>query len=63
MSQFGIKAGSRSVTVTIQGDRYTATLYVNGGETITTQRWTGKTEAGARRWASKTLSEFNAIDG
>ena len=62
MCQFNIKAGSRSVVVTAHDDRYTATLYVNGGETITARRWTGKTEAGARRWAFKVLNEFIAAD-
>jgi hypothetical protein len=56
MRQFSIKAGSREVVISEDLGRFTANLYVNNGETITGQRWTGKSEAGARRWAEKTLA-------
>jgi hypothetical protein len=56
MTQFTIKTGSREVLVTCDLGRYTATLYVNGGETITSQRWTGKSEKGARNWAARVLA-------
>ena len=55
MSQFTIKSGSRQVVVTVQGQSYSARLYVNNGETATLQSWKGKTETGARRWAAKAM--------
>jgi hypothetical protein len=56
MHQFTIANGTRQVVVTSQqAGRYTATYYVNSGATITRQRWTGKTERGARKWATRIL--------
>jgi hypothetical protein len=56
MRQFTITNGTRQVIVTNQSvGHYAATLYVNSGETITRQNWTGKTEKGARNWAAKVL--------
>lgn len=56
MTTFEINKGSRQVVVIKQGDRYSARLYVNGGETVTTTAWKGKTEAGARKWAAKVMA-------
>lgn len=36
--------------------RFTARLYVNAGETVTSTCWKGTTKAGAERWAQKILS-------
>lgn len=46
---------TRQVVVTEQAGRYSARLYVNGGETATLQSWKGKTLAGAQKWAAKVL--------
>jgi len=56
--QITITNGSRAVVITQQGDVVWANLYVgarNGIEhaSITPTRWTGKTVAGAKRWAAK----------
>ena len=53
--------GSRAVVITQQGEHIWANLYVgarNGIEhaSITPTRWTGKTMAGALRWADKQLA-------
>lgn len=60
MNQFWIDNGTRSVCVTHVrvGNRhdYLARKYVNSRETATLEKWEGHTEAGARRWASKVLS-------
>jgi len=53
--------GSRAVVINQQGEHIWANLYVgarNGIEhaSITPTRWTGKTMAGALRWAEKQLA-------
>lgn len=59
--QHTITNGSRAVVINVQGDYVWASLYVgarNGIEhaSITPTRWTGKTLAGAKRWAAKQLA-------
>lgn len=56
MTTFTIQKGTRQVMVIKQGDRYSARLYVNDGETATTTAWKGKTEVGARKWAAKVMA-------
>lgn len=56
MTQYTINNGSRQVVITNSGDRWTARLYVNNGETATLRSWRGKTEAGALKWAQRTLN-------
>jgi hypothetical protein len=56
MTTFTIKSGSKEVMIVKQGDNYSARLYVNNGETATLQSWKGKTEAGARKWASRMMA-------
>ena len=51
---------NRAVVINVQGDSVWANLYVNArnglqGADITPNRWTGKTLAGAQRWAAKVL--------
>lgn len=58
MRQFEIRKGNRVVIVTEDFGRFSARLYINGGETITSFCWKGKTEAGARRWADKALTAW-----
>jgi hypothetical protein len=53
--------GSRAVVINEQAGRVSANLYVNArngieSADITLQRWTGKTMAGALRWAEKQLA-------
>jgi predicted aspartyl protease len=55
-SQQTIRNGSREVIINEQNGHYWANLYVNNGETITGLRWTGKTLAGAKRWADRVLN-------
>ncbi|HXJ14352.1 MAG TPA: hypothetical protein VNH19_18910 [Candidatus Limnocylindrales bacterium] len=53
-----IVSGSRQV-IAFRNDetsRWTATLYVNCGETITGIRGTFKTDAGLEKWAARILS-------
>jgi hypothetical protein len=61
MTQTIITNGSRAVIITEQDGYIWANLYVgarNGIEhaSITPTRWTGKTMAGARRWAAKQVA-------
>lgn len=56
MTTFTIQKGTRQVMVIKQGDRYSARLFVNDGETATTTAWKGKTEAGVRKWAAKVMA-------
>jgi hypothetical protein len=61
MTQTTLTNGSRAVVITEQDGFFWANLYVgarNGlaDASITSSRWTGKTMAGARRWAAKMLS-------
>lgn len=61
MTQQTITNGNRAVVINEQDGRVSANLYVNArsglqGADITTQRWTGKTVAGAQKWASKVLA-------
>lgn len=56
-----ITQGSRAVVITEQNDHVWANLYVGARDglenaSITSFRWTGKTLAGAKRWAAKQLS-------
>lgn len=64
MRQYTIKRNgtSRQVVVTIDGETVTATLYVNHGSTITTQRWKGKTEHAARNWTERMIDGQDYID-
>lgn len=53
--------GNRAVVINDQNGHIWANLYVNARDgmdtaTLTQIRWTGKTMAGALRWASKQLS-------
>lgn len=53
--------GSRAVVITEQNGYIWANLYVNARNgieqaSITPTRWTGKTMAGALRWAAKQLA-------
>lgn len=55
-----ITSGNRAVVITNQNGHVWANLYVNvrnglQDADITPSRWTGKTVAGAKRWASKVL--------
>lgn len=61
MSTQTITQGNRAVVINNQDGHIWANLYVNArdglqGADITTHRWTGKTEAGAKRWAKKMLA-------
>lgn len=56
-----ITSGNRAVVINQQGAQVWASLYVNARDgiqsaTITSLRWTGKTLAGAQRWAAKQVS-------
>jgi hypothetical protein len=56
-----IQSGNRAVVINVQGDSVWANLYVNARNglqdaSITPSRWTGKTVAGAQRWAAKVLA-------
>jgi len=61
-SQQTIIEGNRAVIINQQGEgNVWANLYVNARNgiqdaDITMQRWTGKTVAGARRWAARMLA-------
>lgn len=57
VKQFTIESGTRQIVVTCQDGRWSARLYVNGGETACLENWKGKTEAGARRWAKRILGD------
>ena len=55
--------GNCAVVINNQNGNVWATLYVNArngieSAEITSQRWTGKTMAGAIRWAAKQLGEL-----
>lgn len=61
MSQKIISNGNRAVVINHEQGRVWANLYVNARNglkdaDITAQRWTGKTTAGAERWAAKVLA-------
>lgn len=63
MRTFETRCGSRvvrSFSNNGEGSTWTSCLYVNNGETITPTMARHKTEAGARRWAEKTLESFTA---
>lgn len=57
-----IQNGNRAVVINEQSKGHVwANLYVNArnglqGADITAQRWTGKTVAGAQKWATKVLA-------
>ena len=56
-----ITNGNRAVVINQQGAQVWASLYVNARDgihnaTITGIRWTGKTVAGAQRWAAKQVA-------
>lgn len=56
-----IESGNRAVVINQQGASVWANLYVNARNglqdaDITLQRWTGKTVAGAQKWAAKVLA-------
>jgi hypothetical protein len=55
-----IASGNSAVVINAQGGSVWANLYVNArdgieGADITNLRWTGKTVAGAEKWAKKVL--------
>ncbi len=55
------KGGGRAVVINVQGDSVWANLYVNArngiqNADITLSRWSGKTLAGAKKWAAKQLA-------
>lgn len=58
--QVVLSKGRRHVSIWTQGDDVTATLFINSEDffqsTITMERWQGRTEAGARKWAMKKLA-------
>lgn len=59
--QTTITSGNRAVIINVQGDSVWANVYVNvrsgiANADITLIRWTGKTLAGAKRWAAKQLA-------
>ena len=59
-NEMTIFKGNSAVVINQQGDKVWANLYVNArngidGADITMLRWTGKTVAGAKRWAAKVL--------
>lgn len=63
MRTFETRCGSRvvrSFSNNGEGSTWTSCLYVNNGETITPTMGRHKTEAGARRWAEKTLAAYMA---
>ena len=56
-----IQNGNRAVVINVQGESVWANLYVNARNglqdaSITPSRWTGKTVAGAKRWAAKVMA-------
>ncbi len=56
-----IQSGNRAVVINVQGSSVWANLYVNARDglqnaDITNLRWTGKTLAGAKRWADKAVA-------
>lgn len=60
-----ILSGNRAVVINQQDGSVWANLYVNVRDgiqsaDITLLRWTGKTVAGARRWAQKQLNSPSA---
>lgn len=60
MKQEVITKGNRAVVISVQENVVWANLYVNARNgimdaSITTQRWQGKTVAGAKKWAEKVL--------
>lgn len=60
MTQRIITNGNRAVVINNQDGHVWANLYVNArngldSADITPLRWTGKSEAGAQRWAAKQL--------
>ncbi len=61
MRQETITKGSRAVVINNQDGHIWANLYVNARNgiqfaDITLLRWTGKTLAGARKWAAKVMA-------
>lgn len=57
--------GTRAVAISVDGDAVTAVKYVgvtnaadpsSCPDSVPTLRWSGKTEAGARKWAAKVLN-------
>lgn len=55
MKQQTIVQGSRLVVITEDLGRVSARLYLNHGDTASTQSWQGKSIAGTHRWAHKVL--------
>ena len=60
MKQEIITSGNRAVVINQQEGSVWANLYVNARDgiknaDITLQRWSGKTVAGAKKWATKHL--------
>lgn len=56
-----IQNGNRAVVINVQGEKVWANLYVNArngiqGADITALRWTGKSVAGAQKWAAKVMA-------
>ena len=56
-----ITSGNRAVVINVQGSSIWANLYVNArngiqSADITLLRWSGKTLAGAKKWAAKQLA-------
>lgn len=61
MTQTTITNGNRAVVINEQDGRVWANLYVNArnglaGASITALRWSGKSMAGAQRWAAKQVA-------
>lgn len=60
-SQEVVTSGNRAVVINTQGANVWANLYVNARNgfqhaDITSLRWSGRTVAGAKRWAAKQLA-------
>jgi len=61
MKQTTITNGNRAVVISEQDGLVWANLYVNArnglaGASITSLRWSGKSMAGAQRWAAKQVA-------
>lgn len=61
MKQTTITNGNRAVVINEQDGLVWASLYVNArnglaGASITSLRWSGKSVAGAQRWAAKQVA-------
>ena len=59
MKTYEMAQGSRIVVINEDREHalpFSARLYLNNGETASTQVWKGKTKAGAEKWARRVLT-------